>query len=321
MPVLRWICGIVLVLCTARAMGAELELVTGDRLLGQIIERSEGVVVLKHSVLGRLEIPADQISEVKIVSASGDQTLKDDASSIRASLPAELDSVVDEVPPPPRFLEGWDSQVELGLTGTSGNSNVASFRGAFKAKRETETERSVADAAYFVTENRNETTRNEFTAGLIHDRLLPESPWFLFVKGRYDFDQFRPWRHRLGGHGGLGLTFVKRDDLELNARLGGGLVKELDGERELRPEGLIGTGLVRWNLTEKQTLSVNASFFPDLAEWGEFRVLSNLDWKLKLDTASGLSLKIGIANEYESVTEHDAKHNDLKYYSALVVEF
>ena len=42
MPVLRWICGIVLVLCTARAMGAELELVTGDRLLGQIIERSEG---------------------------------------------------------------------------------------------------------------------------------------------------------------------------------------------------------------------------------------------------------------------------------------
>lgn len=321
MPVLRLICGVVLVLCATRSMGAELELVTGDRLLGQIIEQSEGVVVLKHSVLGRIEIPADQISEVKIVSASDDQTSKNDASSTRAALPAALDSAVDEVPHPPRFLEGWHSQIELGLTGSSGNSNVASFRGALKAERETETERSTADASYFVTENRSETTRNEFTVGLIHDRMLPESPWFLFVKGRYDFDQFRPWRHRLGGHGGLGITLVKRDDLELNARLGGGLVKELDGERELRPEGLIGTALVRWNLTEKQTLSVNTSFFPDLAEWGEFRVLSNLDWKLKLDTASGLSLKIGIANEYESVTDNGAKHNDLKYYSALVFEF
>ncbi|MDP7348921.1 MAG: hypothetical protein QF735_11835, partial [Phycisphaeraceae bacterium] len=61
--------------------------------------------------------------------------------------------------------------------------------------------------------------------------------------------------------------------------------------------------------------------YPELAEFGELRITLAVDWQLKIDQADDISLKVGLKNEYESGTEGDAEHNDLKYYLMLLHGF
>ncbi len=63
------------------------------------------------------------------------------------------------------------------------------------------------------------------------------------------------------------------------------------------------------------------TFFPDASELGQFRVISDLAWKIQIDPEGGISFKVGVENEYESVTAGAAKHNDLKYFSSFVISF
>ena len=314
MPWLKAIYTIVLVLGVTGVMADDLRLTSGESLRGRVVKQTTKIVVLEHAILGRLKIPTEQVSSVNRDTV----TQKDPESGTPESPKSQTETLTAKSSHP---LDGWKSQIELGLTGTKGNSNVASFRGAFKAKKETPEDRWNADGSYFFTENGGETTSSKLTTGLIKDWLFPDTPWFTFAKGRYDVDHFKPWRSRVSGHTGLGYTFIRNENLEIIGRLGGGVTKEFGGERELRPEGLIGTTVIRWDLNESQTLSLSTMVFPDLSEDGEFRATSNADWKVKIDAARGLSLKLGIANEYESAPHGDAKHNDFKYYSTLVIEF
>ena len=315
--------GILLALGTAAAADS-VELATGEILSGTVVEQTPETVVFDHRILGRLEIAPEQLRSIPVEPEQ--PPAPDGPPAAQPSGAAETDSEVGSKEPPAKEDKdedagAWQSKLELGLTGAEGNSNLTAVRVAFQAKKETDTDRWNADGSYLTVKSGGETTSNKFTVGLTKDWLMPGSPWFTFVQGRYDYDQFAPWEHRASTHSGLGYTLVKNEDIEMVGRVGGGLSKEFSGERELRPEGLIGAALLRWKLTENQNVVASATIYPDLAEAGEYRVVSSVDWQIKLDAARGISLKIGLANEYESVTDGDAQHSDLRYFSTLVFEF
>ena len=79
--------------------------------------------------------------------------------------------------------------------------------------------------------------------------------------------------------------------------------------------------VAKWKLTETQTLAGSATLYPDMAELGQYRMVAKLEWLIKLDRVDDLSLKFALEDEYESETEGEIKHNDLKYLSMLVYEF
>ncbi len=49
--------------------------------------------------------------------------------------------------------------------------------------------------------------------------------------------------------------------------------------------------------------------------------MTNAEWVLDLDTLDGLSLKLGLAHEFQSVTDPGIEENDLSVYGAFVLAF
>ncbi len=99
-----------------------------------------------------------------------------------------------------------------------------------------------------------------------------------------------------------------------------GATRTFGGDREeFTPESLVGID-GHWQIANAQRLKFRSSFYPNLEEWGEFRNISGVDWEMRMATEIDLSLKLGIANEYDSLAE-DVEKNDFKYYGGLVWGF
>jgi len=295
---------------------------TGEALTGEVTSETDESVVLLHPVLGELTIPRDQITsvvmEVEPADGEGQAPAQGDAEA-EAEAQAEAQAPVIERPRYGWLLPDWNKRFELGFTGTEGNTENNSLRAAFLADVERDTARWLFDAKYYYATTDGDTTDNTFTTGLRRDWLLEDSPWFLFAQGRYDYDQFEAWRHRATGNAGFGFEIYDEEDLALNSLFGFGVTKEFSGEREFRPEALLGLELLRWHTFDNHTLTGSTVLYPDLGELGEYRWVNAIAYSIKMD--ADLSLKFGIDHEYQSEVADNQKNHDIKYYGALVIDF
>ncbi|MEL0082910.1 MAG: DUF481 domain-containing protein [Gammaproteobacteria bacterium] len=276
---------------------AQIVLSNGDRLTGQIVEQSVTTVTLDHPQLGRLVIDRNNI-------APGERLVK-------------AETVEPAVLPPTQALK---RRIEAGLNGSNGNSRDRDFRLGYQARNESDLRRLLLKTAYQKSSSDGETDENDFYVELTHDWLLPQSPWFRFAQGRYDWDDFEDWDSRLNLSGGVGYGFYDRADFTLNGRLGAGFNQTWGGDDDqLEPEGIVGVDS-RWKINPGQSLEFANTLYPELDEMGEFRNLTHLAWVIKLDQFSGLALKFGIENEYESSAAGESKKNDFKYDLSLTWE-
>jgi len=282
--------------CVAAAMADELRLSTGEVLRGAVVERTVDEVVFDHPVLGKLKIPADKVT------------------SLKTAVPVT-------VPPPPPPPKVWASQIEAGFNGTRGNSTTTASHLAILAVRKTKLHALKLDAAHYYSSSNRRSTKNKFTAGLLKDWFLPDSPWLAFASARYDKDKFESWDHRLAGHAGMGHQVIQRPDLNAKLRFGVGAAKEWGSDDDsVRPEALAG-GELEWQVNERQKFATGTTIYPDLSDAGEFRSLSYANWTVDIDRADGLSLKFGVEHEYQSVVDDDADNTDWRFFSALVFKY
>jgi putative salt-induced outer membrane protein YdiY len=217
------------------ASADQLTLVTDEVLQGQVVEQTDTHIVLEHSVLGRLEIPRDQIKDLDIEA-------KTDVK--------------------------WDSHINVTFNGASGNTEESSLRIGGRSRRRTPSTRLRLDAAYYLSTSESELDNNKLTVGIEHDWLLHESQWFFFGDGRFDYDQFESWRQRLAAHVGPGYDIIGKEDLHLDARVGVGPRKEWGSEDDdWEPEGLIGLRF-DWEITRRQSLDASVAYLPIIADFG-----------------------------------------------------
>jgi putative salt-induced outer membrane protein YdiY len=312
-----------------------IELSNGDRISGTLIETNEEGTVIENPVFGRVLIPHGHI--VAVVPTAGEdveavakaRTAEEAASAAQAA--GADTSVKAQIIPPPEpvhipeglfgtdFLRGWEKSFQLGLSGSSGNSEKTNLRVGVQASHEDERDRWNFNSVYYFAKDDGSTTDNEFFAALVKDWLIPESRWFYFVTGRFDWDDFQSWKYRVSGHGGIGYHLVQTEDVQLDGRLGGGFSQEFDRD-EFRPEALAGIE-GSWQITETQKISGGATIFPDLSDSSQFRTLSHLDWTIALDDSQALNLALGVSHEYQSDVEPGDDRNDTKYYVTLVYKF
>ncbi len=287
------------------ALGDEVTLSTGDTLTGAVVEQTADTVVLQHDVLGRLEIPLAQVQAV-----IGPETI-------------EVETVIPEAKvagAEPEKSE-WESRFELAAGGAFGNTDTQNFRLGLTSKRETESMRTSLDAAYYYGADNGDRTENRFTAGILNDWLFKNSRWLIFAEGRYDYDEFKSWEHRISAHVGPGYRLIESERFNLNLRGGIGFSKEFgsDGE-DFRPEALLGTDFT-WQITERQSLEGSATIYPDLDETGEYRTLSRLNWAVLVDPDSNISLTAGLEHEYQSDVDPGVEEHDLRVFAGFMFDF
>ncbi len=305
----------------AGASADEVQLTTGETLSGTVTSQDDQRVHLTHPILGDVALPRDQVTEIRIEQAPGEDGAVAEQQAVRSDAARRN----REAPKGGLFgtglLDTWDHRLGFGFNGRSGNVDRLSVNASYRGSYEDKDTRWLIESGYFYAQDSANTTQNEFSARLTRDWLLDGSQWFYFLRGGYEYDEFETWEQRASVFGGVGYTFVREDNFEFAGRAGLGGNYEFGDVNQFNPEALFGASLIRWNLTDTQTLTAEATLFPSLDELGEFRLVTSADWQVQIDRGRGLSLKFGVVNEYESDPAGDDENNDFKYYGALVFEF
>ena len=282
---------VILLAVTARTAICEtitVELSNGDVVTGEVIERSDEKIVLQHPVLGRLEIPVEEVTP--------------------RSLHVGLFGT--------RFLEGWDKEINVGFSGSEGDTDESDLLIGSDLDYADKRKRWLLRARYELSYSENEKDDHNAQVSALRDWLFVDSPWFAFSYTTYNFDEFEAWEHRVTTGAGPGYRIIPEGKLQLDLRTGPFITYEFGDEDDARPE--YGLGFFgRWDPNAGHSVRLNNVYYQTL-DHAEFRNVSSLEWKIRIAFTSGLSLKVGVNNEYDSASE-DSK-NDLRYYSALALD-
>jgi hypothetical protein len=270
------------------ARADDVELATGEKLKGTIVTRDAKQIVMDHPVLGRITIPVEKLA-----------------------------------PPPPPKPE-WTFRAEFGASGTDGNVDQSALHAAVGAILDNDKRRFKAELGWFRAETEDVKTADKTHLEAIHDWKFAGSKWSVFAAGRVDWDDFQDWEERASIGAGVGYALVDERDLKSRVRVGFAETREWGGSDDdddgWRPEGLLGADLF-WNVNDTNTIEARVTYFPDLRDGGEYRVVGSVSWSVKLAVDSPLSLKIGVDDEYDSHRDAPFEKNDLRYFAALVATF
>lgn len=235
---------------------------------------------------------------------------------------------VEDSSGPTSFWTGWTRSVEVGLSGSAGNSDTFDLRAIFETERKTDELRTLFRARYLYGEADGRVSENQGRARAENDWLYPGERYLTFVFGVYDFDEFQDWDTRLQLFGGLGYEFLKerallgggQDRATLTGRVGGGTTREFGGSDDnWQVEALIGVDFV-WDINERNTLAAGTEIFPSLTELGEVRTISYASYDVRLAEDADLRLRMGVEHEFNS-DSGDAKEHDVNYFITILATF
>ena len=315
----------------------ELQLTTGEVLLGRLIEQTEQLVVFEHPVLGRLEIPADGVRTLHELPAEPPAAIAPPPTAADTAAPTAASGPPDDaiVVKPQKAAKGtWDSKFSLGLNASTGKTDETSLRINLDSVYQDSKKKYTFDSFYLGKTTDGDVTENKLTAGIRGDWPWSGSPWGYFGQGRYDFDEFQSWRHRATGGAGLTYLFVDLDAIDrdngtsrrldrftLTGDGGLGFNKEFGSlDDDISYEGILGLDLA-WNISRRQRLSFVWTYFPNISEQGEHRLVSRGTWSMKLDRLDGISLNLGYNYEFQSRPDPGIDPNDLQIFVTIGVDF
>ncbi len=223
---------------------------------------------------------------------------------------ADATVIVEEAPAVPPKI--WESSLEFGLSGSSGNSEVFTMRFGAHAKRCVPHDTLTLDLNYSKGSRSGELAEHRALFDVRNEWLFEDNPWTPFVKGSLEYDEFRAFDVRVVANGGLGYQIIKNDATSLIGRLGSGISQEIGGpDDSVVPEGLAGMEYEH-QLSERQKLSAATEYFPDIGDVHDFRATNKAAWELLVDPKWNTSLKLAANHRYDS-TPHGLKKNDLDY--------
>jgi hypothetical protein len=263
-------------------------LTNGDVVTGELIERTPEHTVIEHPVFGRLEIPTERIS----------------AGSRHPGIAGT------------RILEGWDKNLNVGFSGSEGDTDEADVMTGLELRSTNERRQWDLGARYEVSYSDNDLDDHNARATAVRDQFFGGSRWLFFNYASYDFDEFESWKHRVTTGLGPGYKILPEGAFRLTARFGPFFTYEFGDEDLARPEAAAGL-FSEWTVREGHTVRLSSVFLQTLNHpW--YRDISRFEWKIRVTRAEGLSLKFGVENDYDSAS--DNSKNNLDYYSALSLD-
>jgi Protein of unknown function, DUF481 len=213
----------------------------------------------------------------------------------------------------------WSGGFELGLSGNEGNSQVLKLFTGAELLYDSPEDSFLLYGWYALT--RQHSTVLENNGLLLARNELPFADslaWY--VQGQVEYDEFRAADFRVAAHNGVSYTYLRSNDMFLKFRAGLGTSKELDGPRnEWLPEAQFGFDFW-YRITERSRFSVAADYYPDVHDFGNYRVRGRASFDVLIDPDLCLLLRLGVLERYDSRPQ-GSKRNDLDYFATLVLQF
>ena len=117
---------------------------------------------------------------------------------------------------------------------------------------------------------------------------------------------------------GLSTPLIETERCSLDGRTGLSGSKKIDAaDDDWRPELQLGADY-EVKLTERQRFFGFVDYYPDVSDFGTYRLNFKLAWEALLEDEWGLALRASLVNWYDSQPGPGTKANDLYYTLALV---
>ena len=332
----------------------EVVMADGDVIRGRITQQTEEDVVLEHPVFGELRIPRDRIVAIKrqaprvqrpgfgeLVTGAGVRPL---SSARRAVVPpvgpvdgsAQVNSGSEETTEEETEPDGepqddaigyediidpahWSFTLGAAFGYVQNVNDEVNVRLSAQAEHNSELARLRINSVYFLNRANGEIIDNDVEISSIQDWFFPESPLSIFAQGTYQWDEFELWEQRISGYLGPGYKLIDTPELKLDGRFGGGVTYEY-GVPQLLPELLVSTEW-NWQVDERQRISGNLSYAPDVTNTRQYRLSLNLEWNFRLQKEDGMSFYLGLRDEYQSIVPEGSTRNDLRMFGGIKYEF
>ncbi|MHC4842829.1 MAG: DUF481 domain-containing protein [Planctomycetota bacterium] len=291
----------------------EVALVGGDVIHGKITKKTDDTITIIHDDLGEFTISKERIKSINIPTVETDKPKKieDEDDLIEKQFDAlnTWSSKMKE--------KGWKFLVDISLDGSYGNTDEQALRIGMNLGRRLPERRMNTDFSYYNKISDGDVSDNKATLGHVMDFIKPESRWFWFYTGRYDFDEFESWKHRIAGHAGPGYHLIENDKVSLNARVGAGARKEWGSKNDkAKAEGLAGLSF-NWELSKRQHFDISSTIYPVFSDTDDYRTRTTANWRFLIDREMRLSLLMGLIHEYQSIVDPGKKKNDTRIFSGL----
>lgn len=214
----------------------------------------------------------------------------------------------------------WEGNVELGMNGTSGNTDTFNVRVGATAKYKTDT-RTHALQLVYIEKNANgvQTAHTGLADGRI-EWPMAGSPWNYFIHSLAEYDEFKAIDTRISADTGFGYEFIENDFTTLVGRFGVSTSREIGGPEDKFIPELLGGLEFKHKFDDKHSISFKADYYPSIKDARDFRLNSQASWEMAVAPEWGLSLKFSVIDRYDS-TPHGAKPNDLDYSTLLIWAF
>ncbi|MCE2881832.1 MAG: DUF481 domain-containing protein [Planctomycetaceae bacterium] len=243
------------------------------------------------------------------------------ASAFSSSAHAQDAAVPAPAPAPAAETDPWKFKLAAAFAGSENDeSSNWNLRFAGEAQKKLETNVTTLSAEYYFQTSDGEETDNNLRVSALEEWLFKESKWEFFAQVIYQNDEFSDWEQRIGGYVGPAYRLVEKDSYKLKVRAGAGANYEFPTET-WTPELLFGESL-EWTINDRSKLVNALTIYPDLDEFGEYRLEVSAEYQIDLDATKSLKGNVGVRNEYDSYIEDtDGTSNDFKIYAGISAEF
>ncbi|MDZ7618487.1 MAG: DUF481 domain-containing protein [Patescibacteria group bacterium] len=275
------------------------------------------------------ESEANEGPETKEGPKTGEAS-KEDAKDSKSSTPAAGDQAEAAVSPPdylpvflfPAYTElvAWTGSFELGLDGSSGNSDTFNFRLGLDMERNWDIHRVDIDLDYIRKTAGGVETANRSFLEWRYERLFRDTRWTWVVHGTFEYNDFEAWDARVATDTGIGYKLITTDATKLISRAGGGFSRKIGLPDEYWvPELTLGLDFEH-KVGKRHRLKAKVDYMPDMTDFGHYRVNSQASWEMLIDETMNLSLKLGVISRYDSNPE-GAEPSDLDYSAVVMWRF
>lgn len=279
------------------------------------LERLEAARIAFEEAKAELEAAQEQYA-VETGAAVEVETTNDSSSRAQPA-DAEPETPAD----PSSWADGWDWSANVGFNGATGNNENFSARMSIGGKRATSKYETTLGLSYIYgsSEGEKNSSRGQFD---LRNDWLTEGKWRYFAEGKYEYDEFQAWDHRVSGAVGVGYEFIDDDKQTLIGRVGLGGSYEFgdNADEEFVPEGLLGLDWT-YRLSENTTFNASTTYYPNFDDFGEFRWNNNVGLEVVMDAETGMTLNTGFEHRHDSDPGSGIKSNDLDYYMGLGWKF
>ena len=329
--------------CASLAQADKIWLTDGSVLVGQVQQVYEGKATILTDFAGAITVDQAKITNIETAlplhgvlnsneRMSGKVT-PGEAGQVKVeglAAPIALNNVKalwmtgmpDPTIPPPPPGRVWSGEAYVDIAGKTGNTEKFTGGAGVKGIMTGPEDRLMLYANGVYARENSVTNEKEYRVGADYERMIANTNNSWFAKVEFEKDDFSGFKLRTNAVAGYGYFFFKEPDTQLRFRIGASYTrKEYDSGDSDSAYGLDLNLHYERLIDEWGKLVSDLTYTPAFNNVDDYRLYHESALDIPLLMSKPISLRLGIANEYNNLVAEGAERLDPMYFAKLVYKW